>query len=87
MGRGPPGLSGTRPQGPAEDPGGAEGVRGADGTGRQRGAAPALQAGVDVEPVLPAGGVHRDGHAVRREGEHILCSEPLIFNKIKAFIS
>lgn len=68
VGRGPPQLSGVRSQGPAKDYRGAEGVHGADGTGRQWSSAQALQTRLDVEPVLPVGGVHRDGHAVCRKG-------------------
>lgn len=68
MGRSPPQLPGGRAQGPEKDYRGAPGVRGADGTGRQWSATQALQTGLDVEPVLFVGGVHRDGHAVRRKG-------------------
>lgn len=69
LGGGPPQLSGLRTQGPAEDYRGAKVAYGADGRGRQRSAAQALQARVDVEPVLFVGGVHGDGHAVCRKGK------------------
>lgn len=61
-------LPRTQSQSPAQDYGGAEGVDGADRTGRQRSSPQALQTRLDVEPVLFAGGVHGDGHAVCRKG-------------------
>lgn len=72
VGHGPPQLSRIRIQGPAKDYRGAEGVRRTDRTGRQWSAAQALQTRLDVEPVLFAGGIHRDGHAVCRKGSLIM---------------
>ncbi len=73
VGHDPPLLSRIWAQGPAKDYRGAEGVCRADGTGRQRSPAQALQTRLDVEPVLFVGGVHRDRHAVCWKGNLLKC--------------
>lgn len=79
MGLGPPRLSRDGVKDPAKDYSGAQGLHGSNRTGRQRGAAEALQARLDVEPVLFVGGVHRHGPSVCRKGSFIKISTTLHF--------